>query len=252
LEVTQKLVSVLKILSEPYNPETVASWTSGMISLKLGRYREQIQQHLKVSLSTLRPMKTLLLMAALYHDSGKPLTYQIDENNKIHFYGHASIGADLVSQRGSELRLSNGEVTRLRLIVRHHMRPLFLAENESPPSRRAIYRFFRDCGEAGVDVCLLSLADTLGTYGPEVPNDQFTAQLDTVRALMSAYWENKEQYIAPPTLLNGYDIMEQFRLTPGPQIGDLLEMLREAQVMGIVSDRQEALRFIEARLEESA
>ena len=188
-------------------------------------------------------------MAALYHDIGKPETYQIDEAGEIHFYNHARAGAELVVLRAQQLHLSNMEILRLHRIVENHMRPLFLARTGAPLSRRATYRFFRDCGEAGVDICLLSLADTLATYGPELPQNIWIEQLDTVRELLSAYWENKEERIHPPALISGLDLINTFKMDPGPKIGELLEALRESQVEGEVTDRQEALQFADAWLQ---
>ncbi len=42
--------------------------------------------------------------------------------------------------------------------------------------------------------------------------------------------------------------MTAFHLSPGPIIGRLLEDIREAQVEGIVKDRQEALNFVARRM----
>jgi len=40
-------------------------------------------------------------------------------------------------------------------------------------------------------------------------------------------------------------LMEQFDLEEGPRIGELLEAVREAQVMGQVRTREEALAWVE-------
>ena len=106
--------------------------------------------------------------------------------------------------------------------------------------------------EAGVDICLLSLADTLATYGPELPQEVWLAQLDTVRALLSAYWEEGEKKIVPATLLTGHDLITDFKMKPGPRIGHILEALREAQVTGDVEDRQQAIHFVQEWLKQSA
>jgi hypothetical protein len=214
----------------------------------LGRYRPQIDYQMNLPLTIARSRRALLLLAALYHDSGKPDARQIDQSGKIRFFDHALIGEKLVVQRAQQLRLSNVEIQYLKTVVRHHMRPLQLAQAGTRPSRRAIYRFFRDCGTAGVDVCLLSLADALATYGPTLPQDVWGSHLDTVRALLSAFWEQNQEQVAPPALVSGHDLLENFGLSPGPLIGELLEALREAQAMGDVRDRQEALHFAEGWL----
>ena len=98
------------------------------------------------------------------------------------------------------------------MIVHNHMRPHHLAHAAKPPSRRAIYRFFRDTGEAGIDVCLLSLADLLATYAATLPQERLEAQLDVLRALLEAYWEQNEETVSPPVLLDGKDLIKEFKL----------------------------------------
>ena len=154
------------------------------------------------------------------------------------------------ARRGEALRLSNLEVERLQSIVRFHLRPLLLAQGKNQPSPRAIYRYFRDAGPASVDVCLLALADVLATYGHTLTQEIWIRQLDVIRTLFEALWERPEQSVFPPVLLNGRDLMEAFGLHAGPLIGELLEAVREAQAVGQVSNRDEALSFAERILAE--
>ena len=154
----------------------------------------------------------------------------------------------MLSKRASDLRFSNQEIQRLRTIVRHHMRPHSLFQTGSPPTRRAIFRFFRDTQESGVDICLLVMADLLATYGPELPQETWVDYLDLLRTLLENWWEKPEQSISPPKLINGRDLMDQFSLAPGPLIGELLRMVQEAQATGEIDDRSSAISFIEAQI----
>ncbi len=160
------------------------------------------------------------------------------------------MGEEISRKRGQALRLSNPEIERLASIVRYHMRPINLAQMGELPSRRAIYRFFRAAGAAGVEVCLLSLADTLATYGPTLPQETWIHLVEVVRKLLEAWWEQPEEIISPPVLLNGYDLMQQFNLKPSPQVGQLLEMVREAQAAGELHDRPQAYAFVRAKLDQ--
>ena len=166
----------------------------------------------------------------------------------MRFFGHEQAGVELAIHRARALRLSNAEIDRLAIIVRQHMRPLLLAHSEEGISRRAVYRFFRDCGPAGVEICLLALADTLATYGPALPSEVWVKQVDVVRSLLEAWWEQREERIRPVALLNGDDLQSIFHLPPGPQLGELLEGLREAQAAGTVADREQALEWVRSRL----
>ena len=45
----------------------------------------------------------------------------------------------------------------------------------------------------------------------------------------------------PERLVTGHDLMQQFELDPGPQIGLLLEKINEAQAAGEINTREQAL-----------
>jgi putative nucleotidyltransferase with HDIG domain len=248
LNTVQKLADLMDVLQPVHDAEAAANWSLGLVSMRIGRYRQQLNAHLSETPNPDRTLRELLLLAALYHDVGKPATQHIDEGGRIRFFEHEQLGAQLAQQRGAWLHLSNIEIERLATIIRQHMRPLWLAQNGEPPTRRAIYRYFRDTGAVGVDICLLSLADTLATYGTELPQDTWAHQLEITRTLFEAWWEQAEEKVSPPALLNGRDLMEIFRLSPGPEIGRLLEEVREAQASGAIQERDEALAYVQACL----
>jgi putative nucleotidyltransferase with HDIG domain len=243
LDVLRHLGALLKVLARAYDPEASASLWKGVTSLRLGRYREQLDDHLKSSPSPVRSLRSLIFMAALYHDVAKPQTQHVDEQGRLRFFNHDVIGADIVETRASALHLSNTEIARLKEIVRHHLRPILLGQAGEMPTPRAIYRFFRDTGPAGVDICLLSLADVLATYGPTLPPDVWERQLNIVRILLEAWWDYPKQRVTPPVLLKGYDLINELGLKPGEQIGELLEYIRESQIAGLVTDRKSALEL---------
>jgi len=244
----QKLQMVLDVLALEPEQNLSANLAMGIVSLKLGRYRLQLHNHLSERLNPERPIRSLIFLAMLYHDIAKPQTRQEEPDGKTTFYRHEQVGSEIVRMRAEKLHLSNSESDRLATIVRHHMRPFSLAQTGLPPTARSIYRFFRDTGPAGVDICLLSLADMLATYGPGLPQTEWNLQVDLIRILLEAWWERREEKISPPPLLNGNEILDHFQLKPGPQIGKLLEELREAEAAGEVQDRGEALNLIRSLL----
>ena len=50
--------------------------------------------------------------------------------------------------------------------------------------------------------------------------------------------------VGPPRLLSGKELLVEFALEPGPAIGRLLAVLREAQAAGEVNTRDEALAYL--------
>ncbi len=140
----------------------------------------------------------------------------LDENGRIRNFEHEIHGAEIAGQRAAALHLSNDEVERLKTIVLGHMRPLHLVNLPEFASPKAIYRFFRGLGAAGIDICLLSMADTLATYGPALPDTLWVKTLETIRSLFNAYWESPVISVAPPPLLNGNDFNDCFSFESRP------------------------------------
>jgi poly(A) polymerase len=128
------------------------------------------------------------------------------------------------------------------------MRPHFLEMSGDALTRRAIYRFFKDTGEVGVDICLLSLADVLATYGPTIPEEHWISKLEICQTLLAAWWDRPTDVVRPIRLLTGDDLQVYFALTPGRLIGEILEALREAQACGEISNRDEAMKFVQSWL----
>jgi len=69
--------------------------------------------------------------------------------------------------------------------------------------------------------------------------------LRSATALFKAYFERPAEIVAPPALLNGHDLIA-LGLRPGPQMGRVLESLREAQAAGEIATREAAEDFVAA------
>ena len=54
-----------------------------------------------------------------------------------------------------------------------------------------------------------------------------------------------EKVTSPPKLISGDDVISTFGISPGPKIGKILELVREAQAAGEISSREEALAYIQ-------
>jgi putative nucleotidyltransferase with HDIG domain len=252
LSVLGHLENILAALAPGYSAEDTNDLFTGLLTLRLGRFREQFARHFVDFLNTDRSIRAALFFAALYHDVQKPSTRTVELGGRIRFFDHDVKGAEVAEERGRAFNLSNDEVERIKLIVRHHMRFHFftsrLEGEKKEPSRKAIYRFFRDSGKAGVDLVLLGLADLRGTQGPTLTQETWAAALDVARILLENYWEKPEETVAPPRLLNGNELMSELGLEPGRLVGQLLEEIREGQATGKVESREQALDFAREHL----
>ena len=258
-EHTLSALGYLEMILAALTPEHSADDSHGVfmepLRVRLGQFREQFTKHFAESLNTDRSVRAALFFAALYHDIQKPATKTIDYAGRIRFFDHDVKGAEVAEERGRAFHLSNDEVERIGLIVRHHMRFHFftsrLEREKKEPSRKAIYRFFRDAGKAGVDLVLLGLADLRGTQGPNLTQETWNAALEVAHILLENYWEKPQEVVAPPRLLNGNELMSELGLEPGRVVGQLLEAIREGQATGNVQSREQALELAREYLKKS-
>ncbi|HCR70331.1 MAG TPA: hypothetical protein DIW23_02710 [Anaerolineae bacterium] len=219
---------------------------------QLGKFREQIHKHFSDSLKIDRTHRALLFFAALYHDVCKPETKTIDENGRIRFFNHDLKGAEVVAERARSFNLSNDEVERLSVIIQNHMRIHSFTsklENENEyPTRRAIYRFFRDAGKAGIDLILLALADMRGTRDKEMTLEVWNIYLEISKILLENYFEKPQETVSPPRLIDGNELMKELNIKPSRVLGELLEAIRENQAEGNIHTREEAINFAREEL----
>lgn len=241
LDLITRLENIFDVLAPEFDADKAGNFALGSVALWLGRYRQNLAEHLHNAINPDRPHRSLIFLSGLFHDVGKVQSRSVDDRGKIRFIEHEQIGSQLVKKRSQALKLSNLEIDRLVAIIKHHMRPSLLSHPTGLPGRKTIYRFFRDTGVAGVDICILSLADLLATYGSTLPQDRWLRHLDVVRSLLAAWWEDETGKLFPTPFLNGDELMELLDLSPGPFIGYVLEEIREAQVAGDIHSKEEAI-----------
>ena len=222
--------------------EAAESLLAGLAALT--PYAEELAAHVAEPLGDRLTRRHLLKLAALFHDIAKPQTRQVIDG-RIRFIGHDLEGAALARAIGRRLKLSGRAVDALERLVRHHLRPMHLGQ-VAEVTRRARYRFFRDLGDEARDLLLLALADAAAVRGDSPIAVWRSPSGRLVADLLSGWREDRIQATAPP-LVRGEEVMAAFGLPPGPEVGRLLALAREAQDLGQVSTRDEALAYLEAR-----
>jgi putative nucleotidyltransferase with HDIG domain len=242
--------AILNLLSDQSLSVSVPWWLAEAGTV-LGSYSERIRTYFRSRITPERSRLGLALLGALLHDIGKPVTMKLGDDDRLHYYNHDSIGAAIAYDTAKRLQLSNAEAEWVRTFVRYHMRLLPLVNADGSPTSRAIYRFFRKTGEVGVAVALFSLADSFATYGDSLEKTEWAKVLQVTQMMLTAWWQEQDQVVAPRLLLDGHDLQEIFDLSPGKTIGRLLAELSEAQAAGEVESKEEAIAFIQKLLSTS-
>ncbi|MFQ5897767.1 MAG: HD domain-containing protein [Candidatus Methylomirabilia bacterium] len=207
----------------------------------LAPHRDRIAAHLGDRLGDSMTRQEVLKLAALLHDVAKPQTRQVVKG-RIRFIGHDLAGAEMAKTIAQRLRLSSEATAVLARLVRQHLRLMHLGQL-AEVSRRARYRFFRDLGDEAQDLLLLTLADAAAVRGLS-PGRVGRGALGRLVAGFLGGWQEDRRQVAVPPLLRGEDVMAAFGLAPGPGVGRLLGVAREAQDLGVVRTREEALEYL--------
>ncbi len=230
LPVTERMSAILNAVSARRSDTSVAVFDLGKLIMQLGRFRGQLQQRLNRRYGNGRQHQELLILAALLSD--------------LHDESQLALMAKSVSVA---LRLSLAEGRNLALALsKYHV---ILAESEWTLLDR--HRFWYGTGEAGIDAIFLAAAAYLGNYGAQLRQEDWLVFVERAILLLDTWFNQYEEVVNPPLLLNGDDIMRALGIKRGPRIGALLSALREAQVRGAVGSQSEARAFIAGNLAES-
>jgi putative nucleotidyltransferase with HDIG domain len=236
-------VEAVDLMLAAHRPEGERAWMWGSLWDAFAWCAPSMHAYLDASMVAGRSRRALLKLATLLHDVAKPQTRTVDETGRIRFLGHAEEGAAVAGRALRRLRFSTREGQFVALLVREHLRPVQLAQKGEMPTRRALYRFYRDLGDATPAVLLLSLADAAASLGPRLTEREWSAQVAYMNSLLVRS-QDEEGIVSRPRLLTGHDIMRELDCAGGPFIGRLLEALGEAQAAGEVTDTEAALAYV--------
>src|SRR4029079_14331682 len=110
-------------------------------------------------------------------------------------------------------------------LVEEHLRPTQLAARRTLPSHRAVYRFFRDLGDAAPACLLLTLADAAGASGPRLLPERWRGHVAYMSHVLAEGLAQLEKEQSRPRLIDGRDLMQALHIEPGPDVGRLLNAI---------------------------
>jgi len=126
-----------------------------------------------------------------------------------------------------QLKYSRAEIRAVLIMIQYL--PQLLSHVTSPMSLREQYFFFQAVGSVFPALAVLAIAEGVS--------------VEQIVPLMNRYLNPEDQVAHPTPLVTGHDLMQQLKLPPSPQIGELLTEIQIARIEGKVSTRDEALEF---------
>lgn len=183
--------------------------------------------------------------ALLFHDLGKACTYSYDEKKQlVHFFNHERVSRDIATGIMDRLRFSTHESKRICSLIEHHMRIFLISSSDA--TEKAIRRLIYKIGDLTPMLIAHTLCDMYGSSGG-AENTSTYQVIQNCDAIMSAYHESKQQPL--PRLVSGGDL-KKIGFAEGRFLGQCLDTIRDRQIAGEISTRDEALELAEQMLRE--
>jgi poly(A) polymerase len=218
---------------------------------KIGKYKNQLKIFLNDLILRKIPVCTLIAFATLYHDSGKSIIMPVKFEEKFIYKNHAEASANIASKRLKLLAFSSEEIQFVKLVILHHMDEELKNIGEGKDVSKNIYRYFRDAKYCGIMVGFLYLADLIATYEESITPKRWEEALRSIDRIFDAWFNYYGVIVSPPKLLDGNDLMGKFGIQPGPQIGKILQLIKEEQAAGKILERNAAFEFAKRQIKES-
>jgi poly(A) polymerase len=192
--------------------------------------------HTRIMLEMLPAHASLpLVLGVLFHDIGKPPTFQRDETGRIRFNGHETVSAEMTQKIMTRLRFSNAEIDATDALVRNHMAFKDVQHMRVAKLKRFLARETMD------DELELHRVDCGSSHG----------MLDNYDFLLAKREEFANEPLIPPPFVTGHDLIA-LGWRPGPRFKEILEAVQTQQLEGALRTREDALAWIAATTRPSA
>ena len=177
-----------------------------------------------------QPVTPTLALGVLLHDIGKPATFRVRE--RIRFDGHVEIGVKIAENICWRFKLSSRETERVAELVGQHMR----FKDFGQMKRSTQLRFLALDGFA--EHLELHRLDCLASHG----------NLDVYEAARQMMLETPAEVVRPAPLVNGHDLIA-LGYQPGPRFKEILDAVRDAQLEGQITTREQGLALVREKWE---
>ena len=159
-------------------------------------------------------------MAALLHDIGKIKTRTVDEEGKVHFYGHEIASAELTETILKRLKYSNDFIDKVKFLVKNHMRIKHWGDSCEHMRDKSLRKLQYECGYARFFE-LMTLIDADNKSHAEGYN--LLEQVYLINKRTNQMVDEGTDMFDYQLPINGDDVMFIKGIEPGKEVKECLE-----------------------------
>lgn len=172
-----------------------------------------------------------LSLAALFHDIGKKQTETTDSEGEDHFYGHATVSAELTEQILRKYHFPKRIVTNTTTMVLYHE---YLQQSSCTKLLKRVKDPLLACM-----IAYLRVGDILGQGFKRNALERFTKALQDCQDLIN-YLMQEKPFLIKDLDISGKDLLDM-GYKEGPQIGKILRACLNAVIDGQVKNSKDSL-----------
>lgn len=189
-----------------------------------------VYTHILHTVEAVAPDK-ILRLAAFFHDIGKPRCRSVDDQGIGHFYGHASVSADMAEKILLSLHAERETICAVKELVKHHGDPL-------PCDNYGLRKMISRKGEKYLFRMLaLKRADTAALSASCRAR---LAEYDRIEERARTLLQEAPCFSARDLAIGGEDIMA-LGVPKGPTVGEVLTHLLDLVMAENLKNEREAL-----------
>ena len=171
-----------------------------------------------------------LRLAMLWHDTGKPDTCKLGDDNYYHYKNHAVRSEEIAREDLTRLKYSKKMINLVCCLIKYHD---FVFAEDNKTITKQLKRLINKIGiNRTQDLIEVRMADILAQNPRYIP--ERLTKINRVKSLLHEIFENSECVSIKDLKITGNDIMEEFNLKPCKKVGDLLKI-----ALDLVIDRGE-------------
>jgi tRNA nucleotidyltransferase/poly(A) polymerase len=237
----QKLSQFDQLIIGSYSPEGAMDFRQGELVMSLGRFRDPLAAHFQTNIHQDRSLKSLINSCILYYVIIQNTTTQNEPNitdqkpEKLE---------RLVEKVAKELVLSSAEKKWIYDFYAGIGMFKSIIQQDAKLTPELCFLFFNRCTFSGVAACLISLTNALARDEFTLNETDWHKSLELSRYFLDAYFYHYDEWINPPTFINGHDVMKILKIHDGKKIGWWLNQLKIETINGNIKNHKDATKFL--------
>lgn len=238
----QKFSQFDQLIVGAYSPEGAMDFHQGELVMSLGRFRDPLAVYFQSSIHQDRSLKSLVISSFLYYAIIQNSPKNQNDQNMVNQKPEKL--DKLVERAAKELVLSSSEKKWMYDFYAglDMFKSIILQGLNLNP--KLSFLFFNRSRLSGVAACLISLAHNLVRDEFTLNETDWLKSLELSRYLLDAYFYHYDEWINPPTFINGHDVMKILNIHDGKKIGMWINQIKIETINGKIKNHKDATEFL--------